>query len=941
MAEHSAGAAERSEPGDGGQEEGEEGDVFEVEQIIDMRTSKGEVLYRVRWKGYSSGDDTWEPESHLEDCDEVLQTFKRKLGENKAKKDNMKLPMKSDLFDADSESEADRKESPSRKVKKKKKVKEGYSAADGQRKDKEKKSRSDQAAGPEGKDSEEGDSESAASVADAGKPSKAKKRAVEPAEELKANKRQKKEESKGPKHRKVPGKSKKKHKGSKEHRSDAEKQPDSAEDSPREDAAEPQAEPMSVPTEKAACKKTKVQQPGETKVKALLVKEPAQEKRSGRPEGQLQRKESTHAKLKNLLLANRPPDSAAKAHKAPKSAAEDEPGFLSSDSNEGGSSVKKKGKGKARDASPRAPSRAKQDEAKLDPPSGSGAAGKGRDAGKPARPEEPMESPNLFEKFLLTCEAKDRMPRRPSSHTPSSAVEDKADQTKISPKSFRTCGTAKPDACRGPVSHLGAPNVLLAISVDKSKTQNSLLPPPGKPEKKMKPVKEVPVQRPEPEKVEKTRKESKIVECEAEERPDRADEPPEPWEKRPEDRKERAGDARDRWERRPEAVASPEPGDEVVGRWSSGVQRERRRRREDSEPRLYIACDESHDAQDPLAHADKGPDRGQPVLNLGMDLKLDWMTVEDFQKHLNGQDDILSAATISSSELRESVKSGDYLTVKLALNSKEDYNLDQEDSSGMSLAMLAAAGGQDDILRLLITKGVKLNARQKAGTTALMHAAEKNFLPTVAILLEAGAYVNAQQSSGETALMKACRKGNAEIVRLLLEYGADCNILSKHQNSALHFAKLSNNVLVYDLIKSHMDTLSSVAEDTIRDYFETRLALLEPVFPLACHRLCEGPDFSLEFNYKSHSPTEGSGILLFIFHANFFGGNEITARLCGPCSVQAVVLNDKFQLPVFLDSHFIYSFSPVQGMNKLFIRLCEAPTAKVKLLISAYRVQLQ
>eukprot|EP00063_Salmo_salar_P045418 XP_014020253.1 PREDICTED: M-phase phosphoprotein 8-like isoform X2 [Salmo salar] len=70
----------------------------------------------------------------------------------------------------------------------------------------------------------------------------------------------------------------------------------------------------------------------------------------------------------------------------------------------------------------------------------------------------------------------------------------------------------------------------------------------------------------------------------------------------------------------------------------------------------------------------------------------------------------------------------------------------------MSLSMLAAAGEQDDIVRLLIKKG---NGRQKNGTTALMHTAEKNFLTTVAILLEAGSYVNAQTLGGETALMKA------------------------------------------------------------------------------------------------------------------------------------------------------------------------------------------
>ena len=48
-----------------------------------------------------------------------------------------------------------------------------------------------------------------------------------------------------------------------------------------------------------------------------------------------------------------------------------------------------------------------------------------------------------------------------------------------------------------------------------------------------------------------------------------------------------------------------------------------------------------------------------------------------------------------------------------------------QDSSGMTLSILAAAGGQDDILRLLIRKGVRVNGRQKNGTTALMHAAEK------------------------------------------------------------------------------------------------------------------------------------------------------------------------------------------------------------------------
>uniref|UniRef100_A0A8C5M104 Chromo domain-containing protein n=1 Tax=Leptobrachium leishanense TaxID=445787 RepID=A0A8C5M104_9ANUR len=371
--------------------------------------------------------------------------------------------------------------------------------------------------------------------------------------------------------------------------------------------------------------------------------------------------------------------------------------------------------------------------------------------------------------------------------------------------------------------------------------------------------------------------------------------------------------------------------------------KERRNTRDETDPWSFTASEGDQEVMDPVCHLQENSCIKSQVVGLGMDLQLEWMTLEDFQRHLEGNDEILPTETITSSALKEAVKNGDYLTVKFALNSTENYNLDQEDSSGMTLVMMAAAAGQDDLLRLLIKKGAKINARQKNGTTALIHAAEKDHLSTVALLLEAGAYVNLQQNHGETALFKACRRGNYDIVRLLIEHGADCNVQSKHNNNALQLAN-GTNVILYELIKNHLETLTRVVEDAIRDYFETRLALLEPVFPIACHRLCEGPDFSLDFHYKPPPKVpEGSGILLFVFHANFFG-KEVVVRLCGPCSVQAVVLNDKFQLPIFLDAHFIYSFNPINGPNKLFIRLSEVPTAKVMtplMLYYALHYQLQ
>ncbi|XP_036401907.1 M-phase phosphoprotein 8-like isoform X2 [Megalops cyprinoides] len=1035
--EQTATGAERSDPGDS--EQDEEEDVYEVERIIDMRVEEGEVLYRVRWKNYTSDDDTWEPEAHLEDCREVLLAYRKKVAESKPKKDLAVLPMKSDLFDADSESEDEKRDaSPPKKKKKKKKSKEAIvdlsPEAHRKEKKKEKKKWKQERALPapesDGTVSEEEESAPAAPAPPLPPaPPRSQKRAIESEDKEEAPvtpKKHKKDKPKdGGKQKKDKGKDGgklRKDSGEGKKRKDHRKELDSTEDEEEEEEEEEEgstnaegelceapwespkmptdmadtesweppegtpatpANPAEKQGEEAESAKAK-QKKNRVGLKLQGIRELIQEKKGKKsPPPQ---KETAQQKLKSLMSSK----SASKSHsKVPRSGAEDEPALLSSDSSEAAAvgSVKRKNKSKAKEAAAQ--------RASSSPSSSTGATAKEDDANAkvkdpssssssswPGKQEDAMEkdqpvSTNLFEKFLLNCEAKDRVPRRQSVHAP--PMESRAEQAKTTtPKTPGKTEKKGKTSKESPVQKLEqdrtekakretksseAPRPVQSPSAQETEERqerrvstDSLTDRRGKTDMERGRADELTESRAAGDPLERKaeakekREESRERREEPQEKKDesreRREEPrekkDEPREKKdePRERRERPEETRGgRWEKKAPGVASPEPADDAAaaaGRW-----KERRRRRDGSEPHLYVGCDDNQEPQDLLGNADRTLDRGQASLNLGVDLKLDWMTLEDFQKHLNGEDEILSAATITPSELRDAVKTGDYIAVKLALNSKEDYNLDQEDSSGMSLAMLAAAGGQDDILRLLIKKGVKVNGRQKNGTTALMHAAEKNFLTTVAILLEAGACVNAQTLGGETALMKACKRGNADVVRLLLEYGADCNILSKHQNNALHFAKLSNNVTVYDYVKDHMNTLSSVAEETIRAYFETRLALLEPVFPLACHRLCEGPDFSLEFNYKPppHSPAEGSGILLFIFHANFL--SEITARLCGPCSVHAVVLNDKFQLPIFLDSHFIYSFSPVQGLNKLFIRLAESPTAKVKLLICAYRVQLQ
>ncbi|EGT40402.1 hypothetical protein CAEBREN_32205 [Caenorhabditis brenneri] len=71
-------------------------DVWEVERIVNKRRENGRDEYRVKWKGFPSSQNTWEPRQHL-NCDVLLRQFEATLSErqNRARPRQQALPASS------------------------------------------------------------------------------------------------------------------------------------------------------------------------------------------------------------------------------------------------------------------------------------------------------------------------------------------------------------------------------------------------------------------------------------------------------------------------------------------------------------------------------------------------------------------------------------------------------------------------------------------------------------------------------------------------------------------------------------------------------------------------------------------------------------------------------------------------------------------------------
>jgi len=51
--------------------------TYEVEKILDKKVRNKEEFYLVKWKGYPTEENTWEPSRHLVNCWSLVEVFER------------------------------------------------------------------------------------------------------------------------------------------------------------------------------------------------------------------------------------------------------------------------------------------------------------------------------------------------------------------------------------------------------------------------------------------------------------------------------------------------------------------------------------------------------------------------------------------------------------------------------------------------------------------------------------------------------------------------------------------------------------------------------------------------------------------------------------------------------------------------------------------------
>ncbi|EHK17416.1 uncharacterized protein TRIVIDRAFT_173096 [Trichoderma virens Gv29-8] len=123
------------------------------------------------------------------------------------------------------------------------------------------------------------------------------------------------------------------------------------------------------------------------------------------------------------------------------------------------------------------------------------------------------------------------------------------------------------------------------------------------------------------------------------------------------------------------------------------------------------------------------------------------------------------------------------------LLTRDDINIDGVDRHKKSALICAIDGGHENIVKILLARGAKLDSSVGEYGIPLLFAIHKRNIPIIKLLLDNGAKVDFKyEKSVETPIIVAADKGFDDIVELLLNKGADVNSFDQPNETPLRLA---------------------------------------------------------------------------------------------------------------------------------------------------------
>lgn len=177
----------------------------------------------------------------------------------------------------------------------------------------------------------------------------------------------------------------------------------------------------------------------------------------------------------------------------------------------------------------------------------------------------------------------------------------------------------------------------------------------------------------------------------------------------------------------------------------------------------------------------------------------------------------------------KSLKSNDNISIMLIEKGADPTILDKNGSSFLCNSALRGMEGLE-IINCAVKKGFDINSRIANGNTILMEVIDKasllnkeedkdiknSILNISKILISKGLDINAVNKENETVLFKAVRSGDEELVEFLLTLGINVNTQNKNSRTALAIAVnngIENLKIIINLLKYKADPTIKNSED--------------------------------------------------------------------------------------------------------------------------------